>query len=124
MRAHFVRESLTHFVRGVDPKDSMDIGNKHAREIQKLKAAFKDIDPDLDPKMTDDQTKDESEMAVVSVFLGKETYSLAWVKSGLEYYLAAITPTDFIKGDRNQKVIQNTFPKLEQAREFMRKYLG
>jgi len=76
------------FVRGIDPRDSMDIGNKHAREAQKLMAAFKEIDPNSDPKITADQTVDSSEMVVVTIKLTATSYSLAWINSGLEYYMA------------------------------------
>ena len=113
------------FVRGIDPKDSMNIGNKHAREALKLMAAFKEIDPSLEPKITDDKTRDQTEMVVVSIFKDKkiiksskdkyqlDAYSLAWVKSGLEYYFASTTYMDR----------QMTFTKLEKAKEKIREYL-
>jgi len=71
------------FVRGADPKDTMDIGNKHAREEQKLVVAFKEIDPNLNPKKTDEQQTETAEAVVVSVFKGGATYSMIWIKSGL-----------------------------------------
>ena len=113
------------FVRGIDPKDSMNIGNKHAREAQKLMAAFKEIDPSLEPKITDDKTQDQTEMVVVSVFkdkkiikspkdkFQKDIYSLSWVKSGLEFYMASTSYMDR----------QITFSKLEKAKEKMKEYL-
>lgn len=116
------------FVRGIDPKDSMNIGNKHAREAQKLIAAFKEIDPSLEPKITDDddKTQDQTEMVVVSVFkdkkiikspkdkFQKDIYYLAWVKSGFEFYMASTSYMDR----------QMTFPKLEKAKEKMKEYLS
>ena len=104
------------FVRGADPKDTMDIGNKHAREAQKLVAAFKEIDPALDPKKTDEQQTESAEAVVVSVFRGKATYSLIWIKSGLEYYMA-----HYSHGTNSK---EDTFPKLEQAKQEMKKYLS
>lgn len=104
------------FVRGLDPKDSMDIGNKYAREAQKMIAAFKEIDPSLEPKKTDEQITESAEAVVVSVFKGKKTYSLTWIKSGLEYYMA-----HYSLGEDHK---ENTFPKLEQAKQEMKKYLG
>ena len=106
------------FVRGADPKDTMNIGNKHARETQKLIAAFKEIDPNLDPKKTDEQKTETAEAIVVSVFIGKLTYSLIWIKSGVEYYMA-------YRGNfQEEEIKEDTFPKLEQAKDKMRKYLS
>lgn len=105
------------FVRGVDPKDSMSIGNKHAREGQKLVAAFKDIDPSFDAKVTDDKTTESFEMVVASINVPK-LYSLAWVSSGWEYYLASWGPGKHTDGG------QETFPKLEKAKQRMKEILS
>jgi len=107
------------FVRGVDPKDSMNIGNKHAREAQKLIAAFKEINPNLNPRITDDKTEKDPdlEIVVVSISLDTTGYHLAWVDSGLEYYIAAWSK----EGERGA---QNTFPKLGQAKRKMEEYLS
>ena len=102
------------FVRGADPKDTMNIGNKHAREGQKMIAAFKEIDPNLNPRITDEQVTDRAEAVVVSVFLGKKTYSITWIKSGLEYYMASQGGSD---------IKESTFLKLEQAKEEIKIYL-
>ncbi len=109
------------FVRGIDPKDSMNIGNKHAREAQKLVAAFKEIDPNLDPKMTDDKTTESFEMVVASIkvpSISKEiTLALAWVNAGWEYYLASWGP------GKNTDGGQETYPKLEQAKQKIKEVL-
>lgn len=106
------------FVRGIDPKDSMDIGNKHAREGQKLIAAFKEIDPNSNPILTDDKTTETFEMVIASIKKSSSnTYSLAWIKSGLEYYLGSYgaVGSPEVGG-------QESFPKLEQAKNFVKKY--
>jgi len=108
------------FVRGADPKDTMDIGNKHAREGQKMIAAFKEIDSSLDPKITDDKTTETFEMVIVNIILGYKNYSLAWVKSGLEYYIASWGNS---KGNKGEEGGQDTFPKLEQAKRYIQKYI-
>jgi hypothetical protein len=105
------------FVRGIDPKDSMDIGNKYAREAQKLIATFKEIDPTLEPKKTDEQITETGEAVAVSVFSGTKTFSLIWIKSGLEYYMAYWSPKEGEVGG------EDTFPKLEQAKQKMKEYL-
>jgi len=114
-----------HFVRGIDPKDSMNIGNKHAREAQKLIAAFKEINQDLDsnivddfePKMTDDKTTETFEMVVVTIKIPR-TYALAWVNSGLEYYIASWGP------GKTSNAGQDTYPKLEQAKKKIKEILN
>jgi hypothetical protein len=102
------------FVRGIDPKDSMNIGNKHAREAQKMIEAFKNINPEFSPKISDDKTMAETgdsyEVGVVSLFIDNKIFSLSWINSGLEYYMASWGYTDNKSADNN-----GTFQKLEQA---------
>jgi hypothetical protein len=104
------------FVRGADPKDTMNIGNKHAREGQKLIAALKEIDPNSNPSITDDKTQESFEMVIASIKRGFDTYSLAWVNSGLEYYIGC-----WGKVGNDEVGGQDTFPKLEQAKKFVQK---
>jgi len=105
------------FVRGIDPKDSMNIGNKHAREAQKLMAAFKEIDPDFDPRITDDKTTESFEIVVVSVYPSDYVFSLAWILSGTEYYIVSWAPKGKVEGG------QETYPKLEQAKQKIKEIL-
>jgi hypothetical protein len=109
------------FVRGIDPKDSMNIGNKHAREAQKLIAVFKEIDPRLDPKVTDDKTTETFESVVVTIKLFENIYALAWINSGIEYYFVSWRKTQYKKAKEGE---QETFPKLEQAKQRLKKYMG
>jgi hypothetical protein len=96
----------------------MNIGNKHAREAQKLVAAFKEIDPSLDPKMTDDKTTETFEMVVTSINIGPKIYSLAWISSGVEYYLASWS------AGKNIDAGQESFSNLYQAKTKMMEILS
>ncbi len=108
------------FVRGIDPKDSMEIGNKHAREIQKLKAAFKEIEEELNldfgTLISDDQSYEKIEMVVVSGRLQDRMYSLGWIDGGIAYYLVSWPESE-------TKSHKETVPKLEQAKNKLKEYL-
>lgn len=108
------------FVRGVDPKDSMQIGNKHAREIQKLKAGFKEIEEELNLDfgnlISDDQSYEQIEIVVVSGRLQDRMYSLGWIDGGIVYYLVSWPVSE-------EKYHKETFPKFEQAKNKLKEYL-
>jgi len=105
------------FVRGIDPKDSMQIGNKHAREGQKMIAAFKEIDPTLEPRITDDKNG-SIEAVAVSVFIEDKVFSLIWIGGEPDYYWAS---WDY--HESGKKGDNDTFKKLEQAKQRMKEYL-
>lgn len=105
------------FVRGIDPKDSMNIGNKHAREGQKMIAAFKEIDPTFEPRITDDKNS-SIEAVAVSVFIKDKVFSLIWIGGEPDYYWAT---WDY--QDSEKKGEGDTFKKLEQAQKRMQEYL-